>query len=196
MKNEKATLSDSLKFMAVMHKIATPGEATLEELTEILEVSEKIMKKRVKNKGEEIKNKSERAIEKIEDEIKECLGEEFLEKLKAKVREIEKELDESLKASREEVEKLTDEIVEDFVKSKNLKTFVATFGAGQEHEGKYVKVHTESYNNAVTYMEEKYKGKYCMVYTLEQWENWVKQCKDSGQKVEEKLEELVMMKRD
>lgn len=49
--------------------------------------------------------------------------------------------------------------------------WVFTFGYGQEHEGKYVKIRG-TYDEAREKMIEKYGDKWAFQYSREEWEDW------------------------
>lgn len=207
MKNskEKAGLLESLKFMEVMHHVATPGVADIEDLEKILEVAEEILNKRIEEKKEIVENlkkesnilvkEIEEGMGEIESFLKEKFGDELLEELKASAKEFHEDTMKRFgKIDKEKLNAITEKFTAKLLEEKKLNTYICTFGAGQENEGKYIKIHTESYNVAVEYMENKYKGKCCMVYPIKEWEKWVDECKKKGLEVETKLEEIAIVK--
>lgn len=49
--------------------------------------------------------------------------------------------------------------------------WIFTFGCGQEHAGRYVKIYG-TYGEARQKMVEKYGSKWAFQYSLQEWEQW------------------------
>lgn len=82
--------------------------------------------------------------------------------------------------------------VNDLIMLPIMKQFIATFGQGQENEGRYILINATCYGIALDYMEENYCGKYCNVYTKEDWDNWVKDANFLWVRVETMLKEITV----
>lgn len=50
--------------------------------------------------------------------------------------------------------------------------WVFTFGCGQKHEGKYVKIYG-THEDARNKMFDKYGSEWAFQYSMEQWNNWL-----------------------
>ena len=95
--------------------------------------------------------------------------------------------------TKEEAEKKVNAIgVNDLIMKPFMRQFVATFGQGQPNEGKYILINTSCYGIALAYMDENYRGKYCNVYTKNDWDNWVKDANFLGVRVETMLKEVTV----
>lgn len=82
--------------------------------------------------------------------------------------------------------------VNDLIMLPIKKQFIATFGQGQVNEGKYILINAFCYGLALGYMEENYGGKYCNVYTKQDWDKWVKAADVLGVKVETMLKKITV----
>lgn len=82
--------------------------------------------------------------------------------------------------------------VHDLIMKPVEQQFIATFGQGQENEGRYILINATCYGIALDYMEKNYCGKYCNVYTKEDWDKWVKDANYLGVRLETILEEVTV----
>lgn len=71
-----------------------------------------------------------------------------------------------------------------------MKCYIATFGANQKHEGYYLEIICNSYEEAYEYMETRYARKYCMIYPKESWDQQVEKFDTLGYKLEQKMDTI------
>ena len=64
--------------------------------------------------------------------------------------------------------------------------YIFTFGAGQLHEGHYVKIYG-TYESAREEMIARYGKKWCMQYPEKYWDEWVTKAKTLGVNIETEL---------
>lgn len=67
--------------------------------------------------------------------------------------------------------------------------YIFTFGQGQEHAGKYVKIYG-SYNDARDKMFDRYDDKWAFQYSAEEWKKWEERRPAYLDKIETLLEEI------
>lgn len=97
-------------------------------------------------------------------------------------------LDARLFTKEDAEEKVNAPGVHDLIMRAVKQQFVATFGQGQENEGRYILINANCYKMALDYMEENYNGKYCNVYSKDDWDRWVEDANYLGIRVETILE--------
>lgn len=194
------TKKECESFKRLIDAAIVPGVTTTTELIPILEILEDIAGIKESTINENLKF--------IEDKLRKELGNEIVEQFKGEFEELfKKEFKNFEKAfrnttmdlSQEEMnflDKVQKKLTDIIIKGKGLTSYVATFGSGQEHENKYILIHTYSYRVAVDYMEKKYDRGYCMVYPYEEWKKWENKSKEIGLDTEELLEEVVLMRKE
>ena len=52
--------------------------------------------------------------------------------------------------------------------------WIYTFGAGQKHEGKCVRIYADDYGDARQKMVDKYGSEWAFQYTEKEWDDWLK----------------------
>lgn len=200
MGERKLTKKECESFKRLIDAAIVPGVTTTTELIPILEILEEIAGIKESAINENLKF--------IEDKLRKELGNEIVEQFKGEFEELfKKEFKNFEKAfrnptmdlSQEEMnflDKVQKKLTDIIIKGKGLSSYVATFGSGQEHEGKYILIHTDSYRVAVDYMEKEYPKSYCMVYPYEEWKKWESKAIENGLDTESQLGEVVLMRKE
>ena len=148
-KDEERTLNkvEFNKFKQLVDMVVEYGTLTNTESYILIDALNKIALRRKKA----IKERTEKDLEVLEKELEKQLGKEGLEEIKTAFGKIEGEITKTIK---NKIEKDKKKIIEKIIEEENLSTFIATFRAGQENEGKYLKIYCEGYDVAVSYMEK------------------------------------------
>lgn len=71
-----------------------------------------------------------------------------------------------------------------------MKCYIATFGAGHNHEGYYLEIICNSYEEAYKFMENRYGRRYCTIYTKEFWDKQVEKFNTLGYELEQKIDTI------
>lgn len=200
MEERKLTVKECESFKRLIDAAIVPGVTTTTELVPILEILENMAEKENDSVEKNLKFIENKLRKELGNDIVEQFKDEFEKLFKQEFKNFEKAFrSPTMDLSKEEMDfldKVQEKLTKVIIKGKGLSSYIATFGSGQEHEGKYILIHTDSYRVAVDYMEKKYSNSYCMVYPYEEWKKWENKAIDNGLDTETQLEEIVLMRKE